>query len=334
MAAGAIAAALGATAVMNHRRAAKAELENPPQGQFVLVDGLPIHYVARGEGRPVVFLHGNGAMVSDYDSSGVLLLASETYRVIALDRPGFGHTDRPRRHPWGPIAQAELIFGALQELGIEKPIVVAHSWATLVALALAVRYPRDIAGMVLMGGYYFPTPRLDVPLLSPPAIPVIGDVLRYTVSPVLGRLMARRILKRLFAPREISPGFAAAFSTEMALRPSQIRAAAAETGMMIPAAAALSHSYGAIAVPTVIMVGDGDRLVDWEAHSARLHREMPNSRLKIYENVGHMVHHAVPDEVIRAIDEVASAAPVLRAAAPDPLPDTARAEQHAITAGA
>jgi pimeloyl-ACP methyl ester carboxylesterase len=64
---------------------------------------------------PLVLLHGNGSMIEDFQSSGLIDLAATKYRVIAFDRPGFGHTPRPRSTIWTPEAQADLIAAALKE---------------------------------------------------------------------------------------------------------------------------------------------------------------------------------------------------------------------------
>ena len=53
------------------------------------------------------------------------------------------------------------------------------------ALALAVKYPQEVEALVLASGYYYPKARADVVILSPPAIPVIGDLLSHTLSPLL-----------------------------------------------------------------------------------------------------------------------------------------------------
>lgn len=62
---GVAAVALAASAVLVNRRAAQAERTYLPKGRFVTADGVRLHYVERGSGPPVVFLHGNGAMVED-----------------------------------------------------------------------------------------------------------------------------------------------------------------------------------------------------------------------------------------------------------------------------
>ena len=111
------AAALVGSFIFNRASKRRAELATPPAGSFVEVNGVRLHYVARGSGPTVVLLHGNGVTLQDFEASGVLGLASRQYRVIAFDRPGFGYSDRPRTTVWSPTAQARLIAKALKELG-------------------------------------------------------------------------------------------------------------------------------------------------------------------------------------------------------------------------
>jgi pimeloyl-ACP methyl ester carboxylesterase len=298
--------ASAAVALFVHARARRAECENPPLGRFLEIGGTRLHFVDQGSGEPaVVLLHGNGAMVQDFAISGVLGLAAERHRVLAFDRPGYGYSTRPRTRLWTPAAQAELLREALRRLGVERPIIVGHSWGTLVALALASRYPAEIRGLVLLSGYYFPTPRLDVTLVSLPALPVLGDLLRYTIAPLLGRLLLPRILRQLFAPGLVPPRFAAGFPFGLSLRPSQIRASAAEAALMIPATIALRRRYRALRIPAVIMAGTGDRLVDIARQSARLPHALPHAEFRPVPGAGHMVHHSAPNGVLAAIDAVA-----------------------------
>jgi pimeloyl-ACP methyl ester carboxylesterase len=298
-AAGAVAALAGA-AIFNSRRADRAEADNPPIGKFVEIDGVRLHYIDRGEGQAVVLLHGNGAMIQDWQASGVLDRAVGSYRVIAFDRPGFGHSDRPRTTVWTPAAQAALIHAALVKIGVERPVFVGHSWGTLVALAMALDFPQDVSGLVLVSGYYFPTVRGDVAVFSPPAVPLVGDVMRLTVGPVVGRLATPLMTKAIFTPMPVAESFAA-FPIEMSLRPSQIRATSADTAMMVPAAALLSARYGELALPIEIVAGDGDIVAYCDRHAERLHDRLPGSGLKVVAGAGHMVHYAAPDEVVAAI---------------------------------
>ena len=102
--------AAAASALINRHLAKKAEHNNPPLGQFLDIDGVRLHYLERGSGEPLVLLHGNGSMIADFQSSGLIDLAAKSHRVIVFDRPGFGHSNRPRSVVRTPNAQAELIY--------------------------------------------------------------------------------------------------------------------------------------------------------------------------------------------------------------------------------
>lgn len=303
--AGAAAALVGA-AIAVRQRAEEAQRDNPPLGRFITVDGVRMHYVERGSGQPVLLLHGTGSMVQDFMVSGLFDLAAGKYRVIAFDRPGHGYSERPRSKIWGPDTQAQLLHKALLRLGVDKPVVVGHSWGALVAIALGLTYPDFVKSLVLLSGYYYPSARPEVPLMSPPAIPLIGDLMRYTVSPPLSRLIWPALRKRIFGPAPVPRRFSA-FPMEMMVRPSQLRAAAAESAMMIPAAFAMRKRYRELQMPVVIMAGSGDKVIDPREQSERLHRELVQSDLHLRSGVGHMIHHLVPHEVMAAIDQAVGA---------------------------
>lgn len=295
-------AALTAMAAYVQYRTKKAEQENPPMGKFIEVDGVRLHYIERGQGRPVVLLHGNGTMAQEVEISGLIDLASKSYRVIAFDRPGYGYSERPGRMKWDASAQARLLHSALEQLGVENPIVVGHSWGTLVAISLGLQYPEYPQSLVLLSGYYYPTPRLDVPLFSTPAVPVIGDAMRYTISPVLGRMLWPAMIKKLFAPAETSKHFKDDYPVWMSLRPSQLRATTEEIAMMIPSAHKLSSQYSKLSMPVVIMAGASDLHAIPKLHSERLHDELSQSKLILVPDVGHMITHSATEQVMSAIE--------------------------------
>jgi pimeloyl-ACP methyl ester carboxylesterase len=298
-------AALGATALYVVAQARDAERKTPPIGRFLEVDGVRLHYLEQGQGDPVVLIHGSGALIQDFTVSGLVDGLSGHHRVIVFDRPGYGYSTRPRGRVWTPRAQAEVLEKALDQLGVEQATVLGHSWGTLVAVALALRFPSRVRALVLASGYYFPTARLDIALLSFPAVPVLGDVMRYTVLPLLGRLLLPHIVRDLFEPAPVPERFDRHFPTEMALRPSQLRASAAETALMLPAVMGLQARYRDLKVPVTIAAGTEDKRVDVGRQSRRLHEEIPQSRFLALPGLGHMVPHLAPDQVMRAVQTAA-----------------------------
>jgi pimeloyl-ACP methyl ester carboxylesterase len=279
----------------------RAEIEHPPTGHFIEVDGVLLHYVEMGAGEPVVLLHGNGSMIQDFGSSGILERASKTFRVIAFDRPGFGFSSRPDGRDWTPSAQATLFRSAFQRLDIAKPIVVGHSWGAFVALSLALDHPDEVARLVLLSGYYFPDQRVDSFFATGATTPFLDDLIHATVAPLFGHVIMSSAIDHMFHPHGVSPAFQAAFPVALALRPSQLKAVAHESSMMHAAATSLSTRYEELRVPVVIIAGADDRIVDTHAQSARLHKTLLGSRFDRVSGAGHMIHHAAPDRVIDAL---------------------------------
>ena len=303
--------ALATLALVNHAVARFNERRHPPTGSFVEVDGVRLHYIERGSGPPVVLLHGNGAVADDFVISGVFDLLAQNHRVIAIDRPGFGHSGRPGWRYWNASAQAMLIHDALRRIGVRRPVLVGHSWGTLVALSMALDNRLDTGGVVLMSGYYTPTVRGDVPVMALPAVPLLGDLLRYTIWPAVGWLTAGGTYRMLFSPLPVTAAFKACFPLGLSLRPSQLKAAAADATTMVPDAAALASRHHTLGVPTVILAGTGDRIVDFERQSQRLARRIGHATLMPINGAGHMVHHVAPERVVEAVRRVAKAsAPV------------------------
>jgi pimeloyl-ACP methyl ester carboxylesterase len=268
------------------------------------VDGVRLHYIERGQGDPLVLIHSNGTMVQDFRVGGLVDRLAERYRVIVIDRPGDGYSSRPRQL-WTPRAHARLFQKALAQLGIEHATVYGHSWGTLVAVALALEFPSLVRGLVLGSGYYYPTLRADTFLLSSPAIPVIGDAMRYTVSPLVARAILPGVIKWVFQPATVPERFEREFPKALMLRPLQLRAAAEDAALMTPTVMELRQHYQDLRVPVTIITGADDQIADVGRQSARLQRELPHSEFMALPGLGHTIHHLAPDAVADTIDRTA-----------------------------
>jgi pimeloyl-ACP methyl ester carboxylesterase len=283
-----------------------AERRNPPIGVFIDCDGVRLHYIERGNPTApcVVMFHGNGSMLQDFIISGLVDLLAQTNRVICVDRPGFGYSQRPRFRIWNATAQAALFAKALNQLGIRDPVVLGHSWGTLVALALSLRQDYRIRGLVLASGYYFPTLRLDVWLMSGPAIPVLGDLLSYTIAPIISWAILPAAFRKIFAPRSVPQRFKNQFPTSLALRPKQLRAAAEESALLIPTAAQFQALYRNIQCQVRIVHGAEDQVIE-PKQSQDLHQALHRSDLRLIQNAGHMVTYADTAAIATAVSLVA-----------------------------
>ena len=179
--------------------------------------------------------------------------------------------------------------------------MLGHSWGTLVALAMAARHGERVKGLVLISGYYFPTWRFDVWFASMAAIPVIGDALRYTISPISSWLALPAFAKKTFAPKPVPEIVKKEYPRLMLIRPSQLRAVAEDSAFMLPSAATLAMSYRRLKCPTAIIAGREDKIVRSE-QALELQKKMPHATVRLVPEAGHMVHYFVADEILKTAE--------------------------------
>jgi len=278
-----------------------AEHRNPPIGNFINCEGVNLHYIDRGDpaAPAVVLFHGNGSMMQDFTISGLVDLLARNHRVLCFDRPGFGHSQRPRSQIWTAKIQADLFIKALGHLGVRNPVVIGHSWGALVAIALSLRSDYPIRGLVLVSGYYFPSPRWDVWLMAVPAIPVLGDLVSFTVAPFMSWAILPGALRKIFAPRSVPLNFKNEFPTSLTLRPKQLRAAAEESALLVPTATQFRAIYPIIDCPVNILHGAEDEVIEAK-QAVDLHLVLPRSNLRLVQNAGHMLTYADVAAVAKA----------------------------------
>src|SRR5690606_13025001 len=108
-----------------------------------------IHYVERGEGRPIVMIHGLGGTLHHLRRP-LMEAFGDGYRLIALDRPGSGYSLRAPGRDGRLSEQARLVAGFIDAMQLDRPLLVGHSLGGAVALATALDFPDKVAGLALI----------------------------------------------------------------------------------------------------------------------------------------------------------------------------------------
>ena len=139
--------------------------------------------------------------------------------------------------------------------------------------------------------------------MSGPAVPVLGDMMRYTVAPIISWAILPAMLRKLFAPRSVPADFKNSFPVSLTLRPKQLRAAAEESAFLIPEAARLQSFYSDIRCPVHIFHGTGDQLIEPE-QARRLHQVVSRSHLHLINDAGHMVTYADGGTISHTIESL------------------------------
>lgn len=334
--AGAVTAALN---LITSWLARRGEAAYPPVGEFVEVDGVRLHYIRQGSGRPIVFLHGSDGFLQDFADSVVDSLVSDGC-CIAFDRPGHGYSDVPRSEPPTLEVQAGLIHDALKALGVERPILVGHSWGAALAVCYASSYPEEVAGLALVAGYLYPAAKVTSRLLrlplrllvALPRIPLLGTFIVSTFTPIVKTALMRIGLSLAFSPDPVPTGYARKARALWVRTPARVRALAQESATDEPILARLAARYAEIRLPIHLCAGDSDQILPPGRHSRQFHRDAPRSRLTVIKGAGHQLMQTHPEAVIALVRQCLADAPlaaptVEREPAPCIISDHARARE-------
>jgi pimeloyl-ACP methyl ester carboxylesterase len=275
-----------------------------PDSQFIEINDLQVHYKKYGDGEPaLILLHGFGASLFSWrEVSGPL---ADNYTVVAFDRPAFGLTERPikwqpqeykGKNPYGADFQVELTLGLIDSLGLEKAVLIGNSAGGTIAALTALSYPDRVLALVLVDAAIYTgggSPSLVRPLLKTPQMERLGP------------LIARRIQNwgRDFAMSawhdpsgltdEVWQGYTkplGAKNWDVALW--NLTTASRDLN--------LEDRIDQIKLSTLIITGDDDRIVPTE-QSIQLANELPNAKLVVIPNCGHVPHEECPDAFLDAV---------------------------------
>ncbi len=304
------AALIGAAAIFVGWRANARERSavesHPPTGQFLEVEGLRIHAHVEGSGPDLVLIHGSSGNTRDFTFRMVDALKGR-FRVIALDRPGLGHSERLTGEE-GLAAQARVLQAAAAQLGATRPLVVGQSYGGSVGLAWAVHHPDAISGLVLLGAPSNPWDGSVPALYRLTSHPVGAALLVPLITAFVPETKVADGVASVFEPQDPPDGYGAFIGARLALTRTTFRTNATHRAELFDEIQALQPRYGEITVPVEILHGTADPIVPIEIHSIPLSTQIDGAVLTPLDGVGHMPHHIAPDATLAAIDRAAARA--------------------------
>jgi pimeloyl-ACP methyl ester carboxylesterase len=300
-----VVAALAALALITQAGVLALQRAFPAQGRMIEVAGATLHVVDIGPrdaaGPPIVMIHGASSNLEAMRQPLGDMLA-RNHRVILIDRPGHGWSTRADRADSTPAVQAKMIGEALEKLAVGRAILVVHSWSGALGARMALDYPGRVAGLVMLAPVAYPWPGGVGWYNKLVSTPVIGLLLAYTITLPLGYFLAEPGARGVFLPQLMPDGFVRNTATSLLLRPREFLANARDLVTLKAAVAEQAPRYGDIAVPTVVISGELDKTVLIKRHSRPFAKAVPNAKLIVLSDVGHMVQNAVPELVISEIE--------------------------------
>jgi pimeloyl-ACP methyl ester carboxylesterase len=258
--------------------------------RFAEVDGVRVHYQEAGDkdAPAVVLIHGFASSTLVW-SSVLLKIAGEGFHVIVPDLLGYGYSAKPRKGEYTIAAQARMIMGLLDALGIKRANVVGSSYGGAVAATCALDHADRVEKLVLVGAVTNNEPTKYL-LLRVFRSPVIGDI----VSPLLigSRSLLRMRMKRVYDRHSCVLDERRVKARHLPLRAANTHRAIIRTVRHWDADR-IERDAPLIKQPTLLVWGEGDREVPLR-NGEFLNRQIKNSRLIVFRNCGHLPHEEYP----------------------------------------
>jgi pimeloyl-ACP methyl ester carboxylesterase len=304
-----VAVLLGAGAAVTFIGARLVERAHPPRGRFIEIGGLRQHVVELGEriaaadAPAIVLLHGAGCNLEDMRLALGERLATR-HRVILIDRPGLGWSERSGLDGSSPAYQAAMLNAVLERLGAERAIVVGHSWGGLLALTLALDHPQRVAGLVVIAPPTHPWLGHSTWLNSAFGMPLFGWLFAHTLTLPFGALLITPGFRNAFRPEAPPPCYMKRTAARLLLRPATLLANAADIAGLKAFLRPQSERYGTLSAPLIIITGDRDTIVSPQHHAMRLAAAVSGAMLEVLPGYGHLLHHAAADRIIAAVEQL------------------------------
>lgn len=253
------------------------ESNNPEIANSIVAAGIRTNYHDAGSGFPVLLIHGSGPGVSAWANWRLVIPElAKTSRVIAPDMVGFGFTDRPPGQQYNMDVWVAQAIGLLDALHIEQADMVGNSFGGALALALAIRHPKRVRRLVLMGsvGVHFSiTPGLDAVWGYTPSLENMRKLLDIFA---FDRSLVNDELARLRYEASIRPGFQESFAA-MFPAPRQ---------RWVDAMASREEDIRALPHETLVIHGREDQVIPL-SNSITLASWIPRAQLHVFGRCGH-----------------------------------------------
>ncbi|MEI9403670.1 alpha/beta hydrolase [Mesorhizobium argentiipisi] len=253
-------------------------------------------------------MHGLGAQLHHFRRT-LFGRFGPGYHLIALDRPGSGYSVRARGATGRLSEQADILRRFIEELRLERPLIVGHSLGGAIALALAAGHPTAISGIALLSPLTHLEARIRerFDLLYVPS-GLLRRVLAHTVAVPLSLRYAQPTLRFIFAPQAVPADYMVAGGGWLGLRPSHYFAISTDVVAVEQDLGEIERRYRDIALPAGILFGTDDRVIGEAVHGEPMLDKIGGLDFERVEGLGHMPQFVEPERVVAFIKRIAARA--------------------------
>ena len=281
----------------------------PPQGRFIDIDGNRIHYLDVGSGPAILMVHGLGGQMRNF-TYGVVDRLKDRFRVVVIERPGAGYSDRAAGASARLGVQADVVAGVIRTLGLRRPLVVGHSLGGALALAVALQHPEAVGGLALVSPLTRPQTEAAGAFrgLVIPS-PVVRRMVAWTLATPLAILKRDEVLGELFGPETPPADFALRGGGVLGLRPRAFYSTSTDLMAINEDLPGFAARYGELKLPAAVLFGLGDRILDAQVNGQAMTGDVAGLTFEGLEGAGHMIPITRPDTVADFIARTAGRLP-------------------------
>ncbi|MDQ7069702.1 MAG: alpha/beta hydrolase [Rhodobacterales bacterium] len=236
----------------------------PQVGKLHVVKGGAIHYLDMGpkDAQTLVMIHGLAGTLQHF-TYALSDLLKDDYRLIIVDRPGCGYSERDSDSDAAFAVQARMIGEFLDDIGVENPVLVGHSLGGAVSLAMALDRPDKTAALALVAPLTHPVTVTATTFKGlEVASPKLRRVLGFTIAGPMTKLSTRIFLKEAFSPEPYPADFFERSGSALGLRPRGYIAASADMMVEREVSPSQNSRYAdELRTPGGVLYGSGDALL-------------------------------------------------------------------------
>jgi pimeloyl-ACP methyl ester carboxylesterase len=259
-------------------------------GKFVLVDGKKIHYLEKGEGEPVILIHGFLYHTVMWKKNIDDL--AKKFKVYAVDLWGWGYSERLKENEYSFDRYGKQIVGFMDALNIKKATLVGQSMGGGISVYVAAHYPERVDRLILVDPAVIPYPMTTIGKIY--QLPFIGEFM----NAIPGNALMENNIKTIWF---YDKNKATEEYCKEVLQPLSIKGSYA--GLMFIIRNVLKEPYvekeanllAKMAIPTLIIHGREDNAVPLD-RSTKLNDLWKGSNLVIFDKAGHSPHEEYPEK--------------------------------------
>ncbi|MFT6064158.1 MAG: pimeloyl-ACP methyl ester carboxylesterase [Paraglaciecola sp.] len=265
--------------------------------KFIEIDEMQVHYRDEGKGVPIVLVHGTASSLHTWDAWTKEL--TKNYRVIRMDLPAFGITGPNKNADYSIKAYTAFLDQFLTKINVDSFYLVGNSLGGNIAWNYTAEHPKKIEKLILVDASGLPTNKPQPAIFKMAKTPVLSSLFLY-VTP---KFFIKKNMKEVYGDKSKLTDSLVTRYHKMALRVGNRQAFIDRAKIDFKLGAKVNvDKLKSIQTPTLLIWGAKDTWIPLD-NGKRMDRILPNSKLVVLENSGHVPMEENPTESVEILKD-------------------------------